>query len=207
MQFDYDASKFKAAITAVALASGNGMEKWALPMFDNISLKRFPDGMLEIAATDRYRLAMARIFPQDHTGVIQDEAEWSALLDAKALLSFVRLVKTGKRAPSTIGIEQGLPVTLRWDKWAREIEPFEGGTFPNYRKLLATKVEPDGKNLVRFNPLFLVDAARGCSIMSTSRTEAVGVEAFHAGKPALFTPYNPLDRTSYVHLLMPIRFA
>lgn len=196
------AGVFAAAVKATATAADTAT---AIPAMSALSLTVYECGGWELAATDRYRLAVASDCDRD------SEAVSNVLIPAKALLSFIRSVKVPKRGtvPPVVVVFGTDSVSLTFDsvrvEWSRA--DLDLGMFPNYRKLMDTlgNPEPSEWSASCWNPSFMADGAEACRVMAAGKATPVRFECPNPTKPAKFSPTEVVGGLSFTYLLMPVR--
>lgn len=171
-----NAHQFASAIRYVALAAAKDDGR---PVLAGINL-RIAGTMLDIAAADGFRLHVAYVqLPSFNTNLPAPDAPRNVLIDAQALLTWAKTVKTPKKAGSTyaptyatLTVEPIAPYgvrvclnggeLLRDDKLAKAgglpmPSAWIDGTFPDYRQIIPAT---DEAHRFRFNAEYLRDAAK-----------------------------------------------
>lgn len=193
------AAQFGPAIRAVATAAD--MSAHAPAGFDCVSFSVYADTGWEVAATDRYRLAVA-------SSTESEVRVSNAIIPAKPLLAFAKSVKAPKRGYAGESVNVSLTtdlVSFAWNgasvSWHRnELHD----TFPNYRKLLEP-VTPADNGPSLWNPEFVADGMEACRIMAADKRTPVIWDCPNPSKPVTMRPDYAINGLSFVYLVMPRR--
>lgn len=196
------AATFAAAVRAVATAAelNSGVDA-----FSSISFSLYTDGGFELAATDRFRLAVA-----SGTDATSHRVS-AAILPAKGLLKFAKGIKVPARGtvpPVTVVLDTD-QVSFVWNgssvSWLRSDLP-DIDRYPTYRKLLAPVQAGEG-SVSSWNPVFVESAAEACRIMGADKATPMLWDCPNPLKPATFRPADVIGGLQFTYLVMPMRLS
>ena len=158
------------------------------------------DGGSTIVATDSYRMAWMDIDEPTDMEIIVGPDQVKAM---KAI--------SGPKAelPATIEMVSEYVSALTWLGGSCEDDGFYGGTFPNWRQLVPSKLpdsvtQSDVNGVAAFNPFYLAGLATAAKVLLIDNTTCVRAFFTDASSPAYFRIVSH-EAGTFNYLLMPVR--
>lgn len=196
--------EFVRIVKATALAAPLKNDAYNKP-WRGVNITITANGGLELAATDRYRLARLRTtegWGEPEPAKIAHFAEYDGLM------KFVSLVKPHRTKKADVILEStGIALTASWGAWTVTL-PLLDTDFPNTAKAIdvdLSHVEPS--EVVKYNPTFMAAGAQACSLMSNTHLHnTLKVTTHGHSKQSLLEPDECLPWYEFLYLLMPVRF-
>ena len=155
---------------------------------------------LRVVSTDRYRLVV---------GVVSESGFWSDITgDGVAMIPRKDAAELVKMLPKKTNTER-VSVTVLGDSvmigngtWSRTLRMLDGD-FPRYRSLIPGEDKHTAVSGIRFNPVFMADAAK----IPYDRNVPISWTFTGENRPALGTYARTMTGVDWMYLLMPVRLT